>query len=231
MKVVMLEPGQTAQIVEIGNGLEPMQSAVDGYIEAIYPFEDEEVVLICNEEGKINGLPPNRVIFNTEGEIVDIIYGSFFICSAPIGSEEFESLSEEQIAKYYAMFEKPDFAYTNNEKKYLEESEKVKMKKYINNCNYCENTPLAIRLANDIVEWLNRGEYDDLDRAIYETVENNQIYYTDQWELLKTYQTPTTANYAEAYEMLISELYSIIEEEEIEEEIDEEELGEDEDER
>ena len=31
--------------------------------------------------------------------------------------------------------------------------------------------------------------------------------------------------------MLISELYSIIEEEEIEEEIDEEELGEDEDER
>ena len=70
-----------------------------------------------------------------------------------------------------------------------------------------------------------------MDRAIYETVENNQIYYTDQWELLKTYQKPTTANYAEAYEMLISELYSIIEEEEIEEEIDEEELGEDEDER
>ena len=33
MKVVMLEPGQTAQIVEIGNGLEPMQSAVDGYID------------------------------------------------------------------------------------------------------------------------------------------------------------------------------------------------------
>ena len=59
-------------------------------------------------------------------------------------------------------------------------------------------------------------------------MENNQIYYTDQWELLKTYQTPTTANYAEAHEMLISELYSIIEEEEIEEELGEEELGEEE---
>ena len=68
-------------------------------------------------------------------------------------------------------------------------------------------------------------------RAIYETVENNQIYYTDQWELIKTYQTPTTANYSEALEMLISELFSIIAVEEIEEELDEEELGEDEDER
>lgn len=70
-----------------------------------------------------------------------------------------------------------------------------------------------------------------MDRAIYETVENNQIYYTDQWELMKTYQTPTTANYSEALEMLISELFSIIAVEEVEEELDEEELGEDEDER
>jgi len=62
MKVVLLEPGQVARVTEIGGSLEQMQRVVGGCIEAIYPFE-EEVCIVCNEEGKLDGLPLNRAVF------------------------------------------------------------------------------------------------------------------------------------------------------------------------
>ena len=38
MKVLMVEPGKVPQVMEINSGLEALQTAVDGNIEAIYPF-------------------------------------------------------------------------------------------------------------------------------------------------------------------------------------------------
>ena len=61
MKVVLLEPRKYAKVVEIEHTLENMQKVVGGYIEAVYPFEDE-VAVICNEEGKLLGLPLNRAL-------------------------------------------------------------------------------------------------------------------------------------------------------------------------
>ena len=230
MKVIMVETGRTAQIVEIGKGLKSMQNAVGGNIEAIDPFEDE-VALVCNEEGKFNGSRKNRVLlykdlspnlFNpNKAKIFDTIYGDFFICGAPTDSEEFESLSEEQIATYYRLFETPDYTYSDIEEKTFNESEKEEMKKFVVNCDYTENSDLAIRTARDIVEYLNNGEYTDLETAINEEVDRQTIYYDDQWELMKTYQRPENADYQQAVEMFITELYSIIAEEEIEEEIEE----------
>ena len=219
MKVIFLEVGQKAQVVEIEKNLEQMQKLVGGYIEAIYPFDDEEIALVCNEEGKLIGLNPNRILYDADGIISDVIYGDFFICAAPFDSEEFQSLSEEQIATYYKLFEKPDFPYIDNQKKTIEESEKIK--KYELNCDYSENTTFAIDIANHIVEYLNNGEYDDLDTAIMQELDSKLIYYDDQWELMKTYQRPENADYQQAVEMFITELYSIIAEEEVEEEIEE----------
>ena len=58
MNVLVVEPGYLPYEKEI-NGLEEMQAVVGGWIEAIYPYE-EEVAIVCNEEGLINGLPFNR---------------------------------------------------------------------------------------------------------------------------------------------------------------------------
>ena len=55
INIIMLEPGKKAYLKEIDNTLESLQREVEGYIEAIYPFE-EEVCLVCNEEGKMNGM-------------------------------------------------------------------------------------------------------------------------------------------------------------------------------
>ena len=97
------------------------------------------------------------------------------------------------------------------------------MKKYINNYDYCENTWLAIETADEIIDLLNRGEYDDLYLAVSETIDRKLIYTCDLWEIMKTYQSPEEANLREAVDMFAEEVYSIIAVEEEDEEEDEEE--------
>ena len=62
MRVVLCEPGKLARVTYIQPGLKSMQRIVGGYIEPYYGFE-EEVCIVCNEEGKIQGLPPNRAVY------------------------------------------------------------------------------------------------------------------------------------------------------------------------
>ncbi len=103
MNVLMIEPGAYPRQAELGEGLAAMQQAVDGPIQAIYPFQDP-VALICHEEGKLIGLPLNRALRDEDGEIYDIIAGPFFLCGAPPDSENFTSLTEEQMTHYKERF-------------------------------------------------------------------------------------------------------------------------------
>ena len=103
--VVVVEPGNKPKIETISASLEGMQKRVGGYIQAIYPFE-EEVAIICNEEAKLEGLPLNRSLSTAELGIYDIIAGTFFI--ARCNGERFGSLSDEQQLKYKQMFLFPE---------------------------------------------------------------------------------------------------------------------------
>lgn len=109
MNILLIEPGKSPVSAEIDHTLSAMQTVVGGLIQAIYPFE-EPVALICNEEGKLLPLLPNRTLRHPEtGQIYDVIYGTFFLCSAPPDSENFESLSPEQISRYTEYFKCPEF--------------------------------------------------------------------------------------------------------------------------
>lgn len=105
MKVVLLKPFEYARAAEIGMSLEAMQAVVGGLIEPAYYF-DEEVCLICNEEGKINGMPLNRAIYDKDKNMIDIIAGTAFICDC--SGQNFGSLTEEQIKRYTEQFKKPE---------------------------------------------------------------------------------------------------------------------------
>ncbi len=107
MTMLVIEPGKCPMEKEIGGSLEEMQRLVGGCIQVVYPFKDE-VALICNEEGKIQGLPLNRALRHADGAVYDIISGPFFLCAAPADSESFESLTEEQVKKYSALFHSPE---------------------------------------------------------------------------------------------------------------------------
>ena len=107
INVVLCEPGKLARAATIEASLESYQKTVGGYIEAYYPFE-EPVCIVCNEEGKINGLPLNRAVYAdpNRGEMLDIIAGTFFICDC--SGENFGSLSSEQLRRYTELFKYPE---------------------------------------------------------------------------------------------------------------------------
>lgn len=105
MKVLMVEPHKNAYEADIGNELNAMQKVVGGSIEAAY-FFDDPVALVCNEEGKINGLELNRSVRNEDNEIMDIVAGTFFICG--LNEDNFDSLTSEHMEKFKKMFLNPE---------------------------------------------------------------------------------------------------------------------------
>lgn len=105
MKVLKVEPYQLPEVKEIDPGLASLQHEVNGWIEATYPFEDP-VAIICNEEGKLNGMDYNRAIRDENGEVQEIIAGPFLIVG--LGEEEFTSLSEDMVQKYKRLFAQPE---------------------------------------------------------------------------------------------------------------------------
>ena len=105
MKVLMVEPGKIPYEADIEPGLRFLQAAVDGSIQAVYPYEDP-VALICNEDGKFMGLPLNRALRDDAGEVYDIIAGNFIITG--LGEESFSDLSSDLMEKYKEQFLTPE---------------------------------------------------------------------------------------------------------------------------
>ena len=98
LKTVYVEPGKPAYETEVEDTLEAKQRAVGGNIEVV--SLDEEGLLICNEEGKLNGMKGNRRIGG------DVIAGPFFILGE--NGENFRSLTEEKTKKYLEEFAEPE---------------------------------------------------------------------------------------------------------------------------
>lgn len=105
IRTLLMEPNKTARVAEIGTTLEEMQAVVKGSIETAY-FFDDPVVLVVNEEGKVNGMPLNRGIYDKDKKLIDIIAGPAFLCGDT--GESFTSLTDEQIKKYGEKLKYPE---------------------------------------------------------------------------------------------------------------------------
>ena len=104
MKILVVEPNQKPRVEEIEDSLAAKQKVVGGLIEMVCPpNHPDDACLICNEEGKFC-CKPNRPIRLEDGTVFDIVYGTFFICRAPEDSEDFESLTDEQIVYYSRLY-------------------------------------------------------------------------------------------------------------------------------
>lgn len=103
MRILLVEPSKRPVLKEIDGSLKSMQEIVGGTIQALYPFE-EPVALICNDEGKLLGLPLNRALRDSEGRIYDVIAGTFFLCGAPEEIDSFESLSQQAAETFQQYF-------------------------------------------------------------------------------------------------------------------------------
>ncbi|MCM1148458.1 MAG: DUF3846 domain-containing protein [Butyricicoccus sp.] len=111
MRILVVEPERKPKIRDIDGTLESMQETVGGLIQALYPFDDP-VALVCNDEGKILGLPANRIMQNSSDKLYDVVCGVFFICG--IDGDSFASLTDEQIEKFTAKFAVPEIFISLN---------------------------------------------------------------------------------------------------------------------
>lgn len=104
-KILVIEPNTKPFAMDMDDSLDAMQSIVGGWIEVTKPpLHDDEAVIVCNEEGKLRGLTPNRKLHHRDGVLYDVIRGTFFIINAPSNSDEFASLTDEQIVKYTELY-------------------------------------------------------------------------------------------------------------------------------
>lgn len=104
MDVLLVQPNAYPKKISVGTELEDLQTMVGGDIEVTYPFEDE-VAIILNESGKINGLPLNRAIYTEDGDMQDIYAGDFLVVG--LTEDDFGSLTSEQMQKFEEQFHQP----------------------------------------------------------------------------------------------------------------------------
>lgn len=98
IRVLYVEPGKLPVVTEVQNELRSLQRAVGGLIELV-PL-DRKVLLICNEEGKLEGLQGNRRLENGS-----IIAGSFLVIGDK--GDGFCSLTDKQLERYLNQFMEP----------------------------------------------------------------------------------------------------------------------------
>lgn len=124
MRVIICKPGEKPEVKDIENELSVLQGIVDGYIEVLYPFPFD-VCMICNDEGKLVGLPESVLLFDDNLDVYDVVAGPCIITS----SNEGEDLTELEIRKVLAYWEVAYggaiFAFLDGENPYAKEAKAI----------------------------------------------------------------------------------------------------------
>lgn len=88
IRVIIKEPMEEANECCMANELEAFQKVVGGYIETV--ALGNRILMICNEEGKLNGLDPN-ILMESEIIVGKVVFASFD------DEGNFTSLTDEQV--------------------------------------------------------------------------------------------------------------------------------------
>lgn len=69
---------------------------------------------VCNEDGKLDGLPLNRALRDSDGDIYDIVAGNFFIVG--LGQNDFTDLPHELAEQFAERFRQPELFLREGDK-------------------------------------------------------------------------------------------------------------------
>ena len=105
MQIMMIKAQMNPVMIEVEHCLHSFQQLVGGMIEVVEPFLDNDVVLVCDENGRDKGKPVNRII-NTN---IDIC-GDFFFCGQI--DDQLCDFPKNKELYYKAMFQlQKDYQY------------------------------------------------------------------------------------------------------------------------
>ena len=96
MKAIILKPGKPGEVANLDPTYNNLRTLVGGNIEMTYPFEDEYIAVISNEEAKLLDLPPNRAVRREDGSIADIYCGVMVIVALDTDGDYRNLMDEEQ---------------------------------------------------------------------------------------------------------------------------------------
>lgn len=89
IKIAVKPVGKPVRVEEICNRLDSLRGIVDGYIEVFRITED--LAIVCNEEGRVNGMEFNCRAFGQD------FYGDIFVVG--IDGEDFTDVTDVKIIK------------------------------------------------------------------------------------------------------------------------------------
>ena len=103
MRVLMVEPGKHPYEMELEHTLDAMYAALEcDTITATYPWDEDLVGLVTDDNGLFTDKLPNRYI----PELAQFIKGNFFLCG--LSEDNFSDLPEELMEKYKKRFWAPE---------------------------------------------------------------------------------------------------------------------------
>lgn len=98
--VLLVKPGQNPEVLETDTGIDALSRLVGGPVGVVYPLPDTQVFAVYNEEGKWQGMEPNRLILDpASGMVWDVLAGTFLLCTSDEAGE-LTSLTPEQLRQY-----------------------------------------------------------------------------------------------------------------------------------
>jgi len=114
IRVAVFRPDAEVTFEDIEEELATLQKIVGGYIE-MTRISDDGLVVICNEEGKLEELPFNRVITRLPiaglepnlGRWADRLVGTFFVCRTSDEDAEMHGITpaDESLLAEWKPFE------------------------------------------------------------------------------------------------------------------------------
>ena len=114
IRMIEVAPLEAPRLIETEHTLENLQELVGGTVQAVYPWDEDLVAVLCDDDGKFKGYPANRALVDENGDPYDIVAGSFFICG--ISEDDFSSLTDEQADRFSELFRWPEVFFETSDK-------------------------------------------------------------------------------------------------------------------
>lgn len=111
VRALVVRPGRTPRMEQVSTSLASLRKLVGGPIEHA-PLDGGEIVLVCCENGKVQGQPPNRALFR-QGETrpYDVVAGTFLVMKEDLVLEDYADLPNEEADKYTKLFWDPVYRW------------------------------------------------------------------------------------------------------------------------
>lgn len=103
IQVLIVEPHRRPYGATICPKLHSIQDIVGGCIQVVQDgLLKDDAVIVCNENGKLVGLPANRALRDGRSKVQDVIHGTFMVVGT--AGEDFTSLTPRQFADWTDRF-------------------------------------------------------------------------------------------------------------------------------